>query len=165
MSKGWCWSLLVLVLIGCSTEDQKESPPSDMSQSADAGVDMMAVNDQSLPDAESVDSFVENDAAPIDQGPPEPTPDVCGNVFVEEGEECDDANRTQGDGCSPLCAIEENFLCDGEPSNCQLAAPCSEQRNPCARDAVCSEEDERAVCACNDGFFGTGVICEPWSVW
>ena len=30
----------------------------------------------------------------------------CGNGFVDSGEECDDQNRVDGDGCSVACAIE-----------------------------------------------------------
>ena len=32
----------------------------------------------------------------------------CGNDVVDEGEECDDGNRMNGDGCSKNCKIEEN---------------------------------------------------------
>ena len=60
---------------------------------------------------------------------------------------------------SIMCNRRE-FSSDGEPSNCQLAAPCSEQRNP-VRETQFAAKDERAVCTCNDGFFGTGVICDP----
>jgi cysteine-rich repeat protein len=42
----------------------------------------------------------------------------CGNGFVEQGEICDDDNRTAGDGCSPLCAPETGFECIGSPSVC-----------------------------------------------
>ena len=31
----------------------------------------------------------------------------CGNSILDAGEECDDANTTSGDGCSPTCIIEE----------------------------------------------------------
>ncbi len=31
---------------------------------------------------------------------------VCGNEIVEEGEECDDGNTADGDGCSSSCEIE-----------------------------------------------------------
>jgi len=34
--------------------------------------------------------------------PPEP---ACGNGFVEEGEECDDANDDDDDGCTAACAL------------------------------------------------------------
>ncbi len=34
--------------------------------------------------------------------PPEP---ACGNGFVEEGEECDDANDDEEDGCTSSCAL------------------------------------------------------------
>ncbi len=33
---------------------------------------------------------------------------VCGNGVVEEGEECDDGNTENGDGCSSSCLIEDD---------------------------------------------------------
>ncbi len=42
-----------------------------------------------------------------------PPPDVCGNGFMEPGEECDDSNTLAGDGCSPTCTIEEGECGDG----------------------------------------------------
>jgi cysteine-rich repeat protein len=36
---------------------------------------------------------------------PPPAP-VCGNAMVEMGEECDDGNTTNGDGCSSECKYE-----------------------------------------------------------
>ena len=32
---------------------------------------------------------------------------VCGNGILETGEECDDGNLINGDGCSSTCTIEE----------------------------------------------------------
>ncbi|MFH1412878.1 MAG: VWA domain-containing protein, partial [bacterium] len=32
---------------------------------------------------------------------------VCGNGILEDGEECDDSNTDDGDGCSSICQIEE----------------------------------------------------------
>lgn len=43
----------------------------------------------------------ENDTAPII---------ICGNGIVEQGEQCDDGNAVNGDGCSSQCKIE-NSLC------------------------------------------------------
>ena len=51
----------------------------------------------------------------------------CGGGLLDVGEECDDGNIDDGDGCSSSCAIESCFGCSGEPSACtQVAAgtPC-----------------------------------------
>ena len=37
----------------------------------------------------------------------EPEGPVCGNEILEEGEECDDGNNQNGDGCSSTCQTEE----------------------------------------------------------
>ncbi len=46
---------------------------------------------------------------------------ICGNGLVEEGEQCDDGNLLDGDGCSPACrtpaicgngTVEEDEACD-----------------------------------------------------
>lgn len=34
------------------------------------------------------------------------SPPVCGNSLVEWGEECDDGNAIDGDGCSPACTLD-----------------------------------------------------------
>ena len=46
----------------------------------------------------------------------DPTPQiVCGNGIVEAGEQCDDGNTQNGDGCSSTCQIQcaENWQCTG----------------------------------------------------
>jgi cysteine-rich repeat protein len=35
-----------------------------------------------------------------------PDPPVCGNAVLEEGEDCDDGNLVDGDGCSAICRNE-----------------------------------------------------------
>lgn len=45
-------------------------------------------------------------------------PPVCGNAWTEFGEQCDDANVYDGDGCSSLCVIEPGYTCSGQPSLC-----------------------------------------------
>lgn len=47
----------------------------------------------------------------------------CGNGIVEEGEECDDGNNIDGDGCN---------------SNCEIEPPCPDEDGDC----VCDEEDD-----------------------
>lgn len=46
----------------------------------------------------------------------------CGNGVIEtgQGEQCDDGNFDNLDGCSSACIIEANFLCRQEPSLCYL---------------------------------------------
>lgn len=41
----------------------------------------------------------------------------CGDAHLDAGEQCDDGNNTDGDGCSAACAIENR------PPDCQAAAP------------------------------------------
>ena len=43
---------------------------------------------------------------------------VCGNGIIETGEQCDDGNTANSDGCSSTCQIESGWLCAGEPSIC-----------------------------------------------
>ncbi len=47
---------------------------------------------------------------------------VCGNSLVEEGEQCDDGDADNLDGCNDVCDIEVGATCDAsEPSVCTLA--------------------------------------------
>jgi cysteine-rich repeat protein len=46
---------------------------------------------------------------------------VCGDGIVEIGEECDDGNLVDGDGCSSTCTLEcvpETEVCDGLDNDC-----------------------------------------------
>jgi len=38
----------------------------------------------------------------------------CGNgeLDIAEGEECDDNNHIDGDGCSAYCVVEVGFICE-----------------------------------------------------
>jgi len=36
---------------------------------------------------------------------------TCGNGSLDPGEECDDRNYNNGDGCSSTCKIEDGFKC------------------------------------------------------
>jgi cysteine-rich repeat protein len=65
--------------------------------------------------------------------------DLCGDgvVDTELGEQCDDGNVTNGDGCSESCLPEPGFTCFGSPSSCE--------RLVCGDDAVVFGE------GCEDG--------------
>lgn len=58
----------------------------------------------------------------VDAGP------NCGNAKLDEGEICDDANRTSGDGCSESCELEDNFLCPIVGGPCERATVCGDRR-------------------------------------
>jgi len=50
---------------------------------------------------------------------------VCGDGFRRGyGEECDDGNNIDGDGCSHDCKVERGFRCEGiNPDVCEVVAP------------------------------------------
>jgi cysteine-rich repeat protein len=69
---------------------------------------------------------------------------VCGNGAVEAGESCDDANASNGDGCSSTCAVELGFSCFGSPSVCN---------STCGDGVVAASE------SCDDGNQNNGDGC------
>lgn len=54
---------------------------------------------------------------PSEEPPASPT--MCGNGSLEEGEDCDDGNTADADGCSSGCAVETDWACfEDQPSVC-----------------------------------------------
>ncbi|MFP3881615.1 MAG: myxococcus cysteine-rich repeat containing protein [Actinomycetota bacterium] len=43
---------------------------------------------------------------------------TVGDGIIDQGEECDDGNLADGDGCSSTGQIEPGWTCEGEPSVC-----------------------------------------------
>lgn len=41
----------------------------------------------------------------------------CGDHITQVGEECDDGNNVDGDGCSSTCTLEGNFCVESEPND------------------------------------------------
>jgi cysteine-rich repeat protein len=70
---------------------------------------------------------------------------ACGNGYVEGEEPCDDGNLRDGDGCSPLCAVEEGWECTRQGTS--LCSPL------CGDDGLVGEE----IC---DGPALDGRTCE-----
>ena len=92
---------------------------------------------------------------------------TCGDGIVDGGEQCDDGNTQDGDGCSSSCALEQNCgdgvvnpgeECDdgnwddgdGCSSNCTI-----ETGSTCIQDA------DDACTAGNAGPNTTGQPCDP----
>ena len=69
-----------------------------------------------------------------------PLDDVCGNGVIEAGEECDDNNADDSDGCSSICEVEYNYVCTGQPSMCV------EKQDPYCGDGSCNNGETCSSC-------------------
>jgi cysteine-rich repeat protein len=86
----------------------------------------------------------------------------CGNGFVDAGEQCDDGNIVDGDGCSAACEIESicgnNAIESGEqcdpPGN---IAPSCAQGETCSMTCECIG----ASVMCGDGVVEGDEQCDP----
>ncbi|MFT7579114.1 MAG: cysteine-rich repeat protein [Myxococcota bacterium] len=79
---------------------------------------------------------------------------ICGDSWIIEGEECDDGNLDNDDGCSSTCALEPGWRCSGE-------APGPDAANPgglCVR--LCGDAVLDAGETCDDGNVTTGDGCD-----
>ncbi len=66
---------------------------------------------------------------------------VCGDGIRESGENCDDGNVVDGDGCSSICKLETGF--------------------------ICTDHSYRTVCraiVCGDGMRESGELCDDGNV-
>ena len=50
------------------------------------------------------------------------SPPGCGDGILQLNEQCDDGNTTAGDGCSPTCVFEKNFVNETEVNDTQSLA-------------------------------------------
>ena len=85
----------------------------------------------------------------------------CGDGRVGGPETCDDDNRADGDGCSAVCEVEPNTVCDtSEPSVCDVDACVG---SPCFSGVTCSDIDPPGtgfICGtCPSGYEGNGISC------
>ena len=50
---------------------------------------------------------------------------VCGDgiVLVNAGEECDDMNVVDDDGCSAMCAVEDHYECENTMTTPSVCTP------------------------------------------
>ena len=93
-------------------------------------------------------------------------PTSCGNGIIDPGEECDDDNLVNGDGCSSECLLcdyddfcqeDEDCSCSdcfGEQNGCEAEQVCGFDQEtgepmcvPCNQDGICSEGEG---CSCQD---------------
>jgi cysteine-rich repeat protein len=91
----------------------------------------------------------------------------CGDGDVV-GEDCDDGDNDDGDGCAADCTVEHGYLCSGEPSAC--VSTCGD--GLVASDEVCDDDGTDAgdgcdgACAIESGWdcVGEPSICEAAGV-
>lgn len=80
-----------------------------------------------------------------------PEDEHCGDQVVDLGEECDDGNAFDGDGCSASCQVEPGFVCSAE-------GPCS------VLPDFCDGAEASSGCApssyCGDGIVDEGETCD-----
>jgi len=50
----------------------------------------------------------------------------CGDGVLSGAEQCDDHNQQGGDGCSPSCQIEANYVCPTPGERCMYTAKCGD---------------------------------------
>jgi fibro-slime domain-containing protein len=85
-------------------------------------------------------------------GPPPPVDGIvintanCGNGVLDPGELCDDGNTTAGDGCTPICQIENGWSC-----------PTAGQA--CTRTQICGDGMLQLPEQCDDGNKTAGDGC------
>jgi len=92
------------------------------SPAIDAGGTCPATDQRGLPSPLDGDG---DSAAVCDIGAYEFTPS-CGDSGVDPGEQCDDGDLVDGNGCSSACFVEYGWSCTGEPSVCTLDFLCGD---------------------------------------
>jgi fibro-slime domain-containing protein len=53
---------------------------------------------------------------------------TCGNRLQDPTEGCDDGNTVGGDGCTPLCQVEADWICPTWGQACMNSARCGDQK-------------------------------------
>jgi cysteine-rich repeat protein len=90
-------------------------------------------------------------------------PHVCGNGFLDPGEQCDDGNQVAGDGCTPLCQLDcylSTCAVCGTAGPCQVPpAVCGDGRLSGAE--ICDDHNAQSGDGCSSDCTAveTGWVC------
>ena len=88
---------------------------------------------------------------------------VCGDGILDAGEQCDDGNITNGDGCSSACTIQPGFTCVGSPSIC--TSTCGDGiiggSEQCDDGNIVNGDGCSSTCTVQSGFYcaGSPSVC------
>ena len=89
----------------------------------------------------------------------DPPATVCGDGVPGDGEQCDDQNTADGDGCSSACAIEDDWACSGgireEVALSEPAQVMQVTAGPMACKKICRTDNPCADCEDFDSGYGT----------
>ncbi|KAI5803409.1 hypothetical protein DFH27DRAFT_48035 [Peziza echinospora] len=83
----------------------------------------------------------------------------CGDKIIDDGEECDDGNVVNGDGCSSTCRIEKPPV-----DKCERCNP-APGRDKCHITAPCSNTPFGTMCACRAGYRAAGDAADRSTQW
>ena len=70
----------------------------------------------------------------------------CGNGVVDPGEKCDDGNKVGNDGCTPICQVEDGWVCPPKGG-------------ACTRTQICGDGILQSPEQCDDGNMTSGDGC------
>lgn len=84
---------------------------------------------------------------------------VCGNGKIESGEQCDDGNTNDNDGCSSSCQIESGWSCSGQPSSCSPICGDGEVKGNEQCDLGSNNGQSGSCCTSTCKFVSSGTVC------
>ena len=84
----------------------------------------------------------------------------CGDGARSGGEQCDDGNTVNGDGCEN-CVITPGWNCTSLPGGdvCQNLDECVTNSHNCHAHAMCQDTLGSFLCVCKANWFGDGLEC------
>ncbi len=82
---------------------------------------------------------------------------VCGNGILEQGEQCDDGNNLNGDGCSGYCTTESNATCGNGVIEAGEQCDDGNLVNGDGCSGLCQNE---TTAVCGNGTVETGEQCD-----
>jgi len=86
---------------------------------------------------------------------------VCGNSKKEPNEECDDGNKTNGDGCSSTCKIEvPNIVCGNNKKEVGEECDDGNKTNGDGCSSICKIETVLAESVCGNNIIEEGEECD-----
>ncbi len=94
---------------------------------------------------------------------------MCGDENLDPGEDCDDGNTADGDGCDATCTLAACYSCTGQPSVCTPEAidtACPDDGDDCTDDVcdgagTCTHPAGPADVPCpDDGDVCTDDVCD-----